>query len=194
MRVFYTVSCPTPISEKGFSLLEVLIGLLVLAVALSGLIGMQMTALRLNNANLEQDVARDVLQRVIDETKILSNPELRAENKSNLLSGGVDSFSALPTDYKMTGIDTSLPSDYNFTRWKGYTETKMSGGSREYTVKLDVDEQYLLQDVLARAQVTAYWRPTSECRKRDGAGNCIKTTMSARPVDMMHLVFFIERK
>ncbi len=183
MRVLYKVSRPTPISEKGFSLLEVLIGLLVLAVALSGLIGMQMTALRLNNANLEQDVARDVLQRVIDETKILSNPELRVENKSNLLSGGADALTDLATKYQMSGIDTSLPSGsgYDFTRWIGYSETTMSGGVRDYTVKLDVDEQYLLQDVLARAQVTAYWRP-------QGA------SMSARLVDMMHLVFFIERK
>lgn len=181
MRVSYTVLRCAPGSEKGFSLLEVLISLLVLAVALSGLIGMQMAALRMNNANLAQDVARDILQRVIDETKILTNPELRVENKDNLLAGGADALTDLAAKYQMSGIDTNTPAGYDFTRWIGYSETTMSGGAGDYTVKLDVDEQYLLQDVLARARATAYWRPQGG-------------SMSARPVDMMHLIFFIERK
>ncbi len=181
MTVLYRVLPPTPIDEKGFSLIEVLVSLLILAVALSGLIGMQVTALRLNNANLELDMARDVLLRVIDEVKTLSNPELRVANKSNLLSGGEDNFTDLATDYQLTGIGTSTPSGYDFTRWIGVSETTMSGGVRDFTVKLDVDEQYLLQDVLARAQVSAYWRPQGE-------------SMSARTVDSMQLVFFIQRK
>ena len=64
----------------------------------------------------------------------------------------------------------------------------------DYTVKLDVDEQYLLQDVLARARVTAYWRPPSQCLKQDDDGHCVKFTMTERPADSMQLVFFIERK
>ena len=167
--------------DGGFSLIEVMISLLILAISLCGLMSMQLVTIRTSNANLENQMARDIVVSVIDEVKTLTNFELRQVSGSVLPSGG-DLVTDLNAVYDLTGIDTSLPANYDYVRWDGLTKYKDPTnltGPRYFTIKLAIDEMYLLQDILARGLMTVYWSSWG---------------LSSRNVDSMEVEFFIHRQ
>lgn len=169
------------VKQVGFSLLETMIAMVVLAVGLVGLIGLQSATLRMNQKSRLAEVGRDILVSEIERIMPLSNLELKNQTKvgdQNLRTG-------LPSPYKDTlfsGVDAATPAEYDYVRWSGLTRTLLeddtgnSGFHASYVVKIAIDEKYLLQDVLARGQVTVYWPD------------------STRGVDFLQTTFFIERK
>ncbi len=159
---------------RGFSLVEVLISLVILAMGVSALGGMLLTAMRLQQSNLRVEMASALLAQTIDELKTLSNLELH--EATQVLDAS--SLTALAAQYRFSGIDTTKPAGYDYVRWRGITRTAADGGSYVFTVKAAVDEKYLYQDILNRVQVTVFW-PVGR---------------SARPADSLQAVFFIERK
>ena len=161
-------------ANRGFSLVEVLIALVILAMGVSALGGMLLTAMRLQQNNLRLEMASALLSQTIDELKTLSNLELH--DSRHVLD--VSAFGGLPAKYKFAGIDVARPPGYDYLRWRGVTLTGADGGQYPFTVKAAVDEKYLQQDILNRVQVTVFW-PVGR---------------SARPVDSLQAVFFIERK
>ena len=159
---------------RGFSLVEVLIALVILAMGVSALGGMLLTAMRLQQNNLRVEMASALLAQTIDELKTLSNLELH--DSQQVLDASA--LGGLDAKYRFTGIDTAKPPGYDYLRWRGVTRTGADGGRYPFTIKAAVDEKYLQQDILNRVQVTVFW-PVGR---------------SARPADFLRAVFFIERK
>ncbi|AKV97174.1 hypothetical protein ACP86_13980 [Marinobacter sp. CP1] len=75
-----------PRSQRGFTLIEVLVALLVLLVGLLGVVGMQYLSLQqVNNANLRSQVNLHALEMV---------EMIRANDNAALTAGEVDSWEA----------------------------------------------------------------------------------------------------
>ena len=169
------------LDQKGFSLVEVLVALVILAIGLIALVGMQGSALRMNQRNMLAEVGKDILVSEIDKIIPLSNLELHTP--SNV--GDSDSRAALGSPYSsalFSGVDDSTPAHFDYVRWRGVSRSISednsgdSGAQIDYVVKISIDEKYLLQDVLARGQVTVYW------------------PSSVRDVDFLETTFFTQRK
>lgn len=168
-------------SQKGFSLVEVLVSLVILAIGLIALVGMQGSSLSMNQRNMLAEVGKDILVSEIDKIIPLSNLELHTS--SNV--GDSDTRASLGSPYSSTlfsGVDDSTPTDFDYVRWKGVSRnisensTGGAGAQIDYVVKIAIDEKYLLQDVLARGTVTVYW------------------PSSVRNVDFLESTFFTQRK
>ena len=167
--------------DDGYTLIEALIALVILAVGLVGLIGLQGSALRMNSKNRLTIIGKDILVSEIERIMPLSNLELRTKTKV----GDNDNRTGLASPYNgplFSGVDTNIPTGYDYIRWKGVAKSLVvenSGNSGEvahYLVKIAIDKKYLLQDVLARGQITVYW------------------PVQKRGLDFLETTFFIERK
>ncbi len=174
--------CTQPPSRgEGFSLVEVLVSIVILAIGLLALLGMQATALRLSSADRELQLARDTTVGLIDEIKTLTNLQLHDPDTAfPAADGWVTTFSGLGEPFQMAGVDTTLPDGYDYLRWLGVEKRDPGGAVHRFVIKLAIDEWYLLQDVLARGNIVVYW-------KSAGA-------LSERPVDHLQVTFFNERK
>jgi len=170
-------------NQKGFSLVETMVALVVLAIGLVALVGLQTSALRLSQSNKKADISKGVLVSEIEEIMTLSNLELQLP--SNV--GDQDTLAALGAPFNAAPfdtVDTSVPAGYDYVRWRGVSRTlirddSISGGggaSEHFLVKIAIDEKYLLQDVLARGQMTVYW------------------PVSVRGLDFLETTFFTQRK
>ncbi len=165
--------------HQGFTLVEVLVALAILSVGLLALLSIQANAMRFNSAGREIRLAQDVLTGTVDEIKTLSNFQLR--DPANVFpDDGADDAGSLPGEFQFDGMDTSLPEGYDYVRWRPVTVTDTNGTAHRYTVKLAVDQAYLLQDVLARGEATVFWPSSGQ--------------LSGRPVDRLQVTFFTERK
>jgi type IV pilus assembly protein PilV len=100
--------------ERGFSLLEVLIALLVLSIGLLGIAGLQTVSLRFNHQSYERTQATVLISEMIE--KIMANP-VAARGVS---FDAVDTFSGVFTGYG--ACPASCSSDelatYDLSRWK----------------------------------------------------------------------------
>lgn len=169
-------------TQEGFSLLETMIALVILAIGLVSLLGLQSTALRTNQRNQLAEIGKDILVSEIDRIMPLTNTELQTQ--ANV--GQQNTQGALGAPYNGTtfnnGVDSATPADYDYVRWSGVSRTLIegedgtAGASLDYVVKIAIDERYLLQDVLARGQVTVYWQAPP------------------RGVDSLQATFFTQRK
>ena len=171
----------------GFSLVETLVAMTILAIGLISLIALQGMAFKLNNKNQILEVAQNILESEIDKVMSLTNLELKYNIvHANNTIGVSDTRAALGSPYDtspfdQTGIDT-IPTGFDYVRWAGYSkiltrDKDNKKGSRYYfLVKTAIDEKFLLQDILARGQITVYWPST------------------ARKLDYIQTTFFIQRK
>ncbi len=132
----------------GFSLLEVLVGLIILAVGLLGLAGLQMKSLKQNNeAYLRSQAtlqAYDILERI------------RA-NRSDAHNGwyAID-FDDIPDSADLPPtVYTDLQS------WKNATQTILPGPGRGRIVTVDLSNS-TENDFQSFVTVTIQWRESSE--------------------------------
>ena len=171
------------LNQKGFSLVETMVALVILAIGLVALVGLQTSALRLSQSNKKADLSKSILVSEIEKIMTLSNLEL--QTSSNVGDG--DSLTALGVPYNTAQFgtaDTTVPTGYDYVRWRGVSRTLIrddssgggGGASEHFLVKIAIDEKYLLQDVLARGQMTVYW------------------PVSVRGLDFQETTFFIQRK
>ncbi|RKX24235.1 MAG: hypothetical protein DRP47_11690 [Candidatus Zixiibacteriota bacterium] len=170
-------------NQRGFSLVETMVALVILAIGLVALVGLQTSALRLSQSNKKADLSKSVLVSEIEKIMTLSNLEL--QTSSNV--GDQDTLSGLGAPYNtalFSTADTSVPAGYNYVRWRGVSRTLIrddsvgggGGATEHFLVKIAIDEKYLLQDVLARGQMTVYW------------------PVSVRGLDFLETTFFTQRK
>jgi len=171
------------LNQKGFSLVETMVALVILAIGMVALIGLQTSALRLSQSNKKADLSKSILVSEIEEIMTLSNLELQVPGNV----GDQDSLTSLGAPYNtapFNSADTTVPAGYDYVRWRGVSRTLVrddssgggGGASEHFLVKIAIDEKYLLQDVLARGQMTVYW-PTS-----------------VRGLDFLETTFFTQRK
>jgi len=168
-------------NQYGFTIVETMVSLVILAIGLIALIGLQSTTMRMSHKNRVADIGKTILVSEIDSIMPLSNFQL--QNKANV--GDADARTALPDPYKGTlfaKADVTVPAGYDYVRWRGIARTSIAddssnnGAELYFLVKIAIDKKYLLQDVLARGQVTVYWPDAT------------------RGVDFLQTTFFIQRK
>jgi len=168
-------------NQKGFSLVETMVALVVLAIGLLALVGLQTSALRMSQSNKKADVSKSILVSEIEEIMTLSN--LQLQTQTNV--GDQGSRAALGAPYSgalFATADTTIPAGYDYVRWRGISRTLIrddasgGGAAQDFLVKIAIDEKYLLQDVLARGQMTVYW------------------PVSVRGLDSLETTFFTQRK
>ena len=80
---------PQPHTQRGFSMIELLVSLVVLAIGLLGLAALQTTALRNNQSSYFTTIATSQIQSMAD--------RMRA-NPSGLSDGDYNSISGIPSD------------------------------------------------------------------------------------------------
>lgn len=168
-------------NQKGFSLVETMVALVVLAIGLLALVGLQTSSLRLSQSNKKADVSKSILVSEIEEIMTLSNLELQTQTNV----GDQSTRAALGAPYNgalFATADTTVPAGYDYVRWRGISRTlvrddaSVGGVAQDFLVKIAIDEKYLLQDVLARGHVTVYW------------------PVSVRGLDFLETTFFTQRK
>ena len=128
-----------PAGERGFSLLEVLIALLVLSVGLLGIAGLQTVSLQFNHQSFQRTQATVLISEMFE--KIIANPQA-ARN------GIFDNVGFLATSASYTGYG-SCPSacsvadlaTYDINQWKRAIEdnTKLAQGQGTIARQPDPD-------------------------------------------------------
>lgn len=170
-----------PRRSEGFSLVEVLVSIVILAIGLLALLSVQATALRLSSADRALQLARDTTVGLIDEIKTLTNLQLHDPDTAfPAQEGWTTTLDSLGEPFQLAGIDTTLPEGYDYLRWLGVEKRDPNGAVHRFVVKLAIDEWYLLQDVLARGTISIYWKAPGE--------------LADSPVDHLQVTFFNERK
>jgi type IV pilus assembly protein PilV len=106
--------------ERGFSLLEVLIALLVLSVGLLGIAGLQTMSLQFNHQSYERTQATVLISEMFE--KIIANPEAARNGVFDNVAEG-----ALAASYTGYGgcpaaCDTTQLATYDINRWKSAIE------------------------------------------------------------------------
>jgi prepilin-type N-terminal cleavage/methylation domain-containing protein len=180
-------------SQRGFTLLETLVALIILTIGIISLIGLQSASLRLNQKNQLANVAKDILTSEIDKILPLSNLQLRETTNTGASNfvGQQTSIAALGSPFtdppfsstaNPITVDTSVPTNFDYVRWSGIKRSLLAdeqgafGKTFPFLVKIAIDEKYLLQDILARGRITVYW-PSAK-----------------RGVDFIETTFYTQRK
>ena len=102
--------------ERGFSLLEVLIALLVMSVGMLGIAGLQTISLRFNHQSYERTQATVLMSEMYE--KIIANPDAARAGIFNAIaygttSAGYASYGGCPSACSTTELAT-----YDINRWK----------------------------------------------------------------------------
>jgi Tfp pilus assembly protein PilV len=153
---------------KGLTLIELMIAVVVLMVGLLGFLGLQITAITVNEANKRLLVATEAALQEIEAVKTTGYEGLKNQN-TNLISNQsyFNSLSSLPADYQMTGIDTSCGSPYDYCVYKGVAITKtVNNNTVTYynTLKLSVQVNYLNYPTLEKCQMRVSWQYKGELK------------------------------
>ena len=102
--------------ERGFSLLEVLIALLVLSVGLLGIAGLQTISLRFNHQSYERTQATALISEMFE--KISANPTAaRAGTFDAVTTAGAFAYGSCPTSCTANQL-----ANYDLFRWKSSLE------------------------------------------------------------------------
>ena len=105
--------------ERGFSLLEVLIALLVLSVGLLGIAGLQTVSLKFNHQSYERTQATVLISEMIE--KITSNPVATRAGTFDNVTPGATSGSFLYGSCPASCTAAQL-ANYDLFRWKSAIE------------------------------------------------------------------------
>lgn len=100
--------------DRGFSLLEVLVALLILSVGLLGIAGLQTVSLKFNHQSYERTQATVLISEMIE--KIMANPVATRAGSFDLVDTLTDTFTgygACPTSCTPTQLAT-----YDLSRWQ----------------------------------------------------------------------------
>ena len=100
---------PTTTQQTGFSLIEVLVALLVLAIGLLGILVMQARGLQLNQAGYMQSqamfMAEDIVERIRSNQTAIDSYSIDFEEEGDDSAGYCDSIAAACSDTEMAASD-----------------------------------------------------------------------------------------
>lgn len=165
----------------GFSLVEALTSLALLAISMMGIVSMQSAALRasVNNQNLL--LAEQVGEWAIEWVRTLTDEELSSASDM-FPTVGANSVTGLDSDFQFTGLPSSAtPTGMgtpDYTRYVGYRLRSAQDPNKEqmehlFVIRLMVEEDY--RSTLSRCAATVYWVQDSSLQSLD-------------------IVFFVDRK
>lgn len=146
--------------RDGFTLIEVMIAMVILLIGVLGFLGLQVTAIQVNEANKRFIIAKEAAISEIERVKTAGYTALRTNTILTTDMGYYANFASLPAKYQFAGIDTTCGSPFTYCVYKGVTITKNVNGTPvdyDQTLKLSVVVNYLSYPVLERAEMTVYW-------------------------------------
>jgi type IV pilus assembly protein PilV len=135
--------------ERGFSLLEVLVALLVLSIGLLGIAGLQSYSLRFNHQSYERTQATLLISEMAE--KIMANP--MAAKAGGYDGVGIGNLAASYASYGGCPAACATPGDlakYDLFRWKTALETPtiLAQGAGSITQVIDaLDADAIVFDI-----------------------------------------------
>lgn len=158
---------------QGFSLIEVLASLTVLAISMMGVLSMQSATLRAASNNQNLLMAGQVGEWAVEWVRTLSDDELSSGTDLFPLVGQ-DNVSGLDADFHLTGLPSSaMPTGMgtpDYTRYVGYRMRSVQDPTRMqqerlFVVRLLVEKDY--RSTLSRCAATVYWMEDSTLQSID---------------------------
>lgn len=110
-------------SQRGFTMIEVLIAILVLSIGLLGLAGLQATGLRNNHQAYQRSIATQQVYDMAD--------RMRA-NPAGVDAGAYNAISGIPTNPGCTGSGTCSPANiaaYDAAEWNSANAALLPSGA-----------------------------------------------------------------
>lgn len=168
-----------PGRNKGFSLIEALVSLGILAVGMLAVMTMQTATLRSNLNNQNLLMAQGVAELAVEwmRTLHMSKTDSDAAVKASIFPAvGGNSVSDLDSDYQFSGLSTAVgtfPSGFSpdFSRYVGYRVRQVEDPNRnsidrDYVVRIGVEREYRggagIVSLMSRCLVTVYWMQEGE--------------------------------
>ena len=179
--------CFFPCADSGFSLIEVLVSMGILAVGLLAVMSMQTATLRANLNNQNLLMAEQVAETAVESVRSMkfsksdTDGELIAKIFPTL---GKDSVSGLDSQYQFTGLvsaGSGFPSGIAsspLARFSGYRIRYVQDPDRphidrDFVVRIAVERNY--RSLLSRCAATVYWMQDGE-------------------IVSFNVIFFVERR
>ena len=178
-------SCSPVFREQGFSLIEVMVSLSILAMGMLALMSMQTGALRANYNNQNLIVAQHVAELAVEWVKTLSSDPSKLADLRDKLDRRSGISTSLPggQEFQFNGLGALVAIDVpgvgvDYYRYIGRTlhraqDPGRNDLARNYVVRIGVEHDY--RQTLARCSATVYWEQDGE-------------TVS------ISVVFFVDRK
>lgn len=166
--------------EKGFTLLEVLIAMLLLMVGMFAWMQLQIVAIKVSEASKRLMIAQDKVSQELEQIKTIGYVGIKTNTVLSNASFGYNSLltNVLPVaNYQLSGIDTSCNAPAAYCVYKGLQVDKVVNGNSikyYYTIKLAVNPGYLSYPEIAKVDATVYWK----------TGNTLKNMQIASFVGM----------
>lgn len=147
--------------DKGFTLVEVLVAMLLLMIGLFAWMQLQIVAIKVNEASKRLMIAQDKISQELEQIKTIGYIGIKS---NTVLTNANFSYSSLLTglaaNYQLSGIDTSCNAPAAYCVYKGIQVDKVVNGTTvkyNYTVKLAVNPGYLSYPEIAKVDATVYW-------------------------------------
>jgi prepilin-type N-terminal cleavage/methylation domain-containing protein len=164
-RVFESRGLFQGINGKGVTLIEVMIAMVLLLVGMLAYLGLQMTAIQVNEANKRLIIAKDAAIQEIEAVNLAGYVALSSQANAALTSLGYGTFGNLPANFQMAGIDQTCAAPYNYCVYKPVTITKNISGNANpisyyLTMKLSVILLYpnLQFPVMQKCKMTVFYQ------------------------------------
>lgn len=142
-------------AQRGFSLIEVLIALLLLAVGLLGLAFLQVVNVRYTTSAEQRTIATNLATEVLDMMR--SNPR-HVVVYARLTDDSFDGFAAPEDGCSVTGDEAASPLS-NILRWRCHVSERLPGGRGNVVIAGDETAGY-------NATVTIRW--SDDVGREDG--------------------------
>ena len=151
-------------SEKGFTLLELLIAMLLLTIGMFAWMQLQITAIKVSEASKTLMIAQNKISQEFEQIKTIGYSGIKDSTVLTNASFNYNSLlTGLSSSYQLTGIDSSCNAPATFCVFKGLSSSKRIKNDtitvkNYYAVKLAVNPGYLSYPEIAQVTATVYWK------------------------------------
>lgn len=149
-------------NNKGFTLIETMVALLVLMIGMLGLFAFQITAVKANKISNMFFMAEDSLHKEIEFLRNMRYVGLTQANLAALVDDGgktYGNYAALGAAYKHASINQACSAPFSYCYFKGMDMNRGVGANNinyPYTIKIMVNDQFL-SPYLKKARLIIYW-------------------------------------
>lgn len=127
----FVTSCAPHSREKGFSLIEVLVSIVILGIGMLGAAGLQLATLRSNQFTAQASVATQLVRDYEEITQMLRSASISTSEGTSALSGlDTSTTSTAPTSCQSTGAtcDSAQLAAFMLYEWKDRVTKELPGG------------------------------------------------------------------